>query len=121
VELRDEFLFHEMYLPQIRGVGVFRLVIEILDRHAPMRVAFHAEAFDQSRTAVKSPNEPCGDDRRWCTWWRHQLGVYAYSNAVHPFASASPAYQLGSPFAASPAHAEANPADSREQAAQPDH
>jgi hypothetical protein len=27
VELKGEFLFHQMYLPQITAVGVFRLVI----------------------------------------------------------------------------------------------
>ena len=52
VELKDEFLFHEMYLPQIRAVGVFRLVIEMLDRRATVRVAFHAEAFDQRDRAA---------------------------------------------------------------------
>jgi len=47
VELKDQFLFHQMYLPQIRTVGFFRLVVQVLDRRAPVRVAFYAEAFDQ--------------------------------------------------------------------------
>ena len=52
VKLKDEFLFHQMYLPQIRAVGVFRLVIQMLDRRAPVRVAFHPEALDQRDRAA---------------------------------------------------------------------
>jgi len=46
--------------------------------------------------AVKSQSGPRGDDKHWCTWWRHQLGAYACPNAVQSFASARPAYPLGS-------------------------
>ena len=41
-----------MDLTQIRAVAVFRLVIEMLDGCASMRVAFHAETFDQRDRAA---------------------------------------------------------------------
>src|SRR4026208_2192488 len=51
-ELKDEFLFQKIHLPRIRATRVFRLVIQMLDRRAPMRVALHAEAFDQRNRAA---------------------------------------------------------------------
>ena len=52
VELKDKFLFQKRNLPQIGAARVFRLLIKMLDRGAPMRVAFNAEALDQrDRTA----------------------------------------------------------------------
>jgi len=38
VELKDKFLFQKRNLPQIGAARVFRLLIKMLDRGAPMRV-----------------------------------------------------------------------------------
>jgi hypothetical protein len=47
-QLVEQFFMHEMHLPQVRRVGIFRGVITVLDFLAHMRVAFDAEARNKT-------------------------------------------------------------------------